>query len=96
MAKRLLQLAAGLFCGWFLALAAAAQTGGSVSGVVSDPSGAPIPGAEVTAQSESGSFLRRADTDGLGHYLIAGRGPGRTHLRSRCPALKPTGAREWK
>ncbi len=71
MKKRLLRLAAGLSCGWFLALTAAAQTEGSVSGAVSDPSGAPIPGAEVTARRESDATQRWAGTDSGGHYLIA-------------------------
>jgi hypothetical protein len=72
MKKTLLRLAAGLSCGWLLALTAAAQTEGSVSGAVSDPSGAPIPGAKVTARSESGAIQRWAGTDSGGHYLIAG------------------------
>jgi len=59
-----------------LALAAAAQTDGSVSGVVSDPSGAPIPGAAVTVQSESDALLYRTGTDSGGHYRIAGLRPG--------------------
>jgi hypothetical protein len=72
MMTPLWRLAARFFCGWFLAVTAAAQTDGSVSGVVTDPSGAPIPGAEVTARSDNDAILRREGTDSDGHYLIAG------------------------
>ncbi|MGO9227932.1 MAG: carboxypeptidase regulatory-like domain-containing protein [Bryobacteraceae bacterium] len=76
MTKTLRTLARPLLCGLLLALAAAAQTGGSVSGVVSDPSGAPIPGAAVTVQCESDGLLYRTGTDSGGHYRIAGLRPG--------------------
>ena len=76
MTKTLRTLARPLLCGLLLALAAAAQTDGSVSGVVSDPSGAPIPGAAVTVQSESDALLYRTGTDSGGHYRIAGLRPG--------------------
>lgn len=65
-----------LLCGLVLPLAAVAQSGGSIVGVVSDPTGALVPGAEVTAQNASGNVLRRAGTDAGGHYLVAALPPG--------------------
>src|SRR5690242_12045760 len=61
----ILLLAAGL------ALPAAAQTvTGTILGLVTDPSGAVVPGAAVTATNQSTGFLRTVNTDPEGNYRI--------------------------
>lgn len=65
--------------GWFLLAvllilicqrAAHAQVSASISGVVTDPSGAAVPSASVTARNMETEVLRTTMTDGTGHYLI--------------------------
>ncbi|HEV2177658.1 MAG TPA: carboxypeptidase regulatory-like domain-containing protein [Terriglobia bacterium] len=46
------------------------QATGSLSGTVSDPSGAVVPGASVTATSQGTDLARDTKTDADGHYLI--------------------------
>src|SRR5215471_21280618 len=45
---------------------------GQVGGYVSDPSGAALPGAQITVSSYDGSFSRSAMSDSAGQWLIAG------------------------
>ena len=67
--------------GWFLLAVvlpllcqqpARAQVSASISGVVTDPSGAAVPSASVTARNMETEVLRTTMTDGAGHYLILG------------------------
>ena len=46
------------------------QATGSFSGTVADKSGASIPGASVTATSQTTGLVRETKTDEAGHYLI--------------------------
>ena len=46
------------------------QATGSLLGTVNDPSGALVPGATVTATSQSTSISRETKTDANGHYLL--------------------------
>lgn len=46
------------------------QATGNLSGTVSDPSGAVVPGAAVTATSEGTRASRDTKTDDTGHYLL--------------------------
>src|SRR5579864_4661108 len=63
-----------LFC--FLTTAAQAQIGtGSLKGQVTDPSGAVIPGATVTATGP-GANVKVATTNQQGAYSIVGLPPG--------------------
>ena len=57
------------------AMAAAALPSSSVSGVVTDPSGAVIPGAAVHLLSDVGASFQTT-TDSAGHYSIPGLPPG--------------------
>jgi hypothetical protein len=52
-----------------LAVAQPAQTG-TISGVVKDESGAPMPGVTVTVTSEERGFSRTATSDSSGRYLF--------------------------
>jgi len=55
-----------------LARSASAQVEASISGVVSDPSGAAVAGATVTARNTETSAVRETTTDPLGRYRIPG------------------------
>jgi Carboxypeptidase regulatory-like domain/TonB-dependent Receptor Plug Domain len=50
--------------------AARAQVGASISGTVTDQSGAVVPGAEVTVHDTETGATRTAATDGTGHYDV--------------------------
>ncbi len=56
-----------LFSAVFSALYAQ-STSGSVSGVVTDPSGAVVPGATVSIENPVSAYARSQKTDGGGHY----------------------------
>ena len=49
---------------------ARAQVSASISGFVSDPSGAAVPSASVTATNKETGVSRTASSDGVGRYLI--------------------------
>src|SRR5216684_3675400 len=49
---------------------ALAQNSASIKGIVTDPSGAPVPAATVTAKTTETGAERSAATDGAGRYQI--------------------------
>jgi len=49
----------------------AQSNSGSIAGVVTDPSGAVIPGASVTIQNPVSGYSRTATTDNTGHFRFA-------------------------
>src|SRR5882724_852022 len=49
---------------------ASAQVSASISGLVTDPSGAPVPSAEVAVKSLETGWARATSTDATGHYLV--------------------------
>lgn len=53
-----------------------AQTTGSITGTVSDASGAVVPGATVTLKNEAQGWTRTATTNGDGAYLFGGLAQG--------------------
>ena len=55
---------------------AQSTTDGAIGGVVTDPSGAVVPGANVTARNLGTSATGTAATDGNGRYLIGHLRPG--------------------
>jgi outer membrane receptor protein involved in Fe transport len=55
---------------------AQSTTDGAIGGLVSDPSGAVVPGANVTARNVGTSATATATTDGSGRYLIGHLQPG--------------------
>ena len=71
-------------------LAARAQEGPSISGVVKDAQGSVIPG--VTVEAASPVLIEKARTsvtDGTGRYVIPALRPVLTPSRSRCRDLPP-------
>jgi predicted porin len=71
----LLWLAMAAFPTW-------AQTGSSLSGVVTDKTGAPLPDVEVTIRNVDTGATRTVPTDGGGHYQASGLPPGRFEIRA--------------
>jgi hypothetical protein len=69
--------------GAFLTLAAAgvhsSTTKGTIHGIVTDPSGAAIPGATVMVTD--GRTLETVSTDGTGQYTLSGLVPGHYQVR---------------
>jgi hypothetical protein len=65
---------------------ALAQGPASIRGVVSDPSGAIVPGARVVVRTTAG-FERETTTDGGGRYEVFGLAPGRYIVRVSAPGL---------
>src|SRR6201987_6124851 len=52
------------------------QTAGSIAGTVTDPTGAVVQGATVTATNQATNAARRADTNSSGAYSITNLAPG--------------------
>ena len=72
-----------------LAAPAAAQTG-HMSGVVSDETGAVVPGVEVRAllRDESGETTRSVVTNGAGRYQLEGMTPGNWVITASVPGFE--------
>lgn len=60
----------------FSYVASAQGTASSLSGNITDPSGAAIPGASVTVTSTGTNLSKTVQSDGTGHYLISDLTPG--------------------
>src|SRR3981081_80250 len=74
-----LLLRTGICAGWilfFLANAGAQLYTGSVTGVVTDPSGSAIPNAKVTLVDQDKGFVFNYATDNTGRYLLRSIPPG--------------------
>jgi len=65
-----------LLCVLTLASLLLAQTSGSISGTVTDSTGAVVPGAKVTATNQSTNSARSAETNPSGAYSITSLAPG--------------------
>ncbi len=71
----LVWLAIGAYPAW-------AQTGASLSGVVTDQTGAALPDIAVTIKNVHTGATRTIATDGGGHYQASGLPPGRIEIRA--------------
>jgi len=71
----LLWLVMGVFPAW-------AQTGASLSGVVTDQTGAALPDVAVTIKNLDTGETRTIPTDGGGHFRASGLPPGRLEIRA--------------
>src|SRR5260370_3089064 len=80
--KRILALLAPIMLCWMVTVPGIAQTtSGSISGTVTDPSGAGVPGAQVTAINTQTRAQRTSATGGDGRYQLPGLPPGIYELR---------------
>src|SRR5580700_9612572 len=61
---------------WLPRVSLAQGTASSLSGVVTDASGAVIPGANVTVTNIGTNVAKTVHTDGVGHYLVTDLTPG--------------------
>lgn len=69
--------------------AQSAGTGGSISGVVTDPSGAVIPGATVRVMNPVTGFQRTTTTDASGHFDFSNMPLNNYHLALTAPGFGP-------
>ena len=76
------KLSVAVLCLAMAAFPAWAQTGASLSGVVTDKNGAPLPGVAVTIRNLDTGESRTIPTDGAGHYQATGLPPGRFEIRA--------------
>ena len=85
MKKKVLLLLAGIFC---FALPALAQTSrGTVSGIVTDPNGAVVTGAEVTITNAETTVSRTAVTNGEGIYRFEAVDLGKYSVKIAAPGF---------
>jgi len=71
----------------FLIPSAFCQSTGGIQGIVTDPAGAPIPGASVTARSEGTGEERTTTTESSGDYLIPSLPVGNYRLDIKAPGM---------
>src|SRR5436190_19548531 len=68
-----------------------AQANGTVQGKITDPSGAPLPGAQVTVTGPGGS--RTVSADKTGFFQISDLPPGRYRVRAALDTLATSAPR---
>ena len=64
-----------------------AQTSASISGRVTDPSGAVVPGAMVTVKSLETGATRTVTTNDSGDYTVLGLPLGPQEVKAACPGF---------
>ena len=88
--KVLLALGAvGLALFGFVQTASAQVLFGSVSGTVTDQSGAAVPKAHVSSVNKATSLQRETDADGSGHYTLTDLSPGAYNITVTASGFKP-------
>lgn len=73
---------------FFLPAVTSGQGTATISGTVSDPSGAVVPGARVTVANIATGAERTASTDELGYYSIASLPPGEYAVEVQAPGFQ--------
>ena len=68
--------------------AAFAQTTGSIEGTVTDPSGAPVPGALVKITGRQTGVVTNSATNATGYYLVENLGAGEYDITVNHPGFK--------
>lgn len=66
----------------------AGQAGGSLSGTVTDATGAVIPGATVVVGNSTKPAARAVKTDSTGRFLVDGLAPGAYDVKASSPGFK--------
>ncbi len=69
---------------------------GSITGSVTDSSGAAVPGATVTATNQGNGFKREVTVTGAGEYSLAGLTPGVYTLAATEPQFKTFSVKDLK
>lgn len=69
------------------AAALAAQSGASITGIVTDPQGRAVPGATITLFSSTGASGGATTTDGSGRYRLDGLPDGAYLLQAEAPGF---------
>jgi hypothetical protein len=83
-----------LFYGWTLVMIAlslnadAQSITGSIVGTVSDPSGAALPNAKITATEESSNISTEVQSDGHGAYVFASLRPGTYRVEAEASGFR--------
>ena len=62
----------------------------SLSGTISDPSGAVVPNAKITAHNEATNADKDTMSDGSGSFTIASLAPGSYTMRVEAPGFQTT------
>src|SRR5215813_10888256 len=78
----------GLLLSTFMCVAALAQSTASISGTVKDPSGAVLPGVEVTVIQTETSLKRSAVTNETGSYTLTNLPIGPYRLEAVLPGFR--------
>ena len=65
-----------------------AQVAASITGIVTDPSGAPVPAATVTTKNLETAAVRTATTDDFGRYLVLSLPVGQYEVRVSKPGFQ--------
>jgi hypothetical protein len=89
--ERILRPAAILLC--LAALGLAQTETGQITGVVTDPTGAVVPNAKVSARNVSTKAVRSVTTTASGHYVIANLLPGTYEVTVEAAGFAMTRAR---
>src|SRR6266849_9605079 len=82
MRFRSIFLSVSIFGAALAALPTQAQVAASVTGIVTDPSGAPISAATVTAKNLETAAVRTTTTDDAGRYLLLSLPVGEYEVRA--------------
>src|ERR1700730_5041759 len=79
---RIIALSMTLFFGFFAAVAAHSQvTGATLGGTVTDPSGAAVPGAQISVKNNATGVTREVTSDSSGLYTVPNVIPGDYEVR---------------
>ncbi|MBW4027511.1 TonB-dependent receptor [Acidipila rosea] len=72
----------------FSALTLQAQSTGTIKGLITDQSGAAVPGAEVTITNAGTNVARHVTTDGAGNYQVPSLTPGSYNVQVTAAGLQ--------
>jgi hypothetical protein len=87
LAVRYLALFIFALCAGSFALNAQTSTQGGVTGTVTDPSGAVVPGAAITIQNRSTNAIAQTKTDGSGFFNVPLLDPGDYNVSISAPGF---------